>query len=315
MSDSKKLSNLKKIDLRKAWSHEAQDFTTWLAQEENLTLLSDEIGIDIIAAETEVTTGKFNTDLVAKEQGTERKIVVENQLESTNHDHLGKIITYAAGNEAEIIIWIVKKAREEHIKAIEWLNNHSDEHIHFFLIQIEIWQIDDSPFAPKFHIIAQPNEWAKTLKATSPKSSELTETKILQLEYWTKFVEYAQEKGSEIKFSKPSPKHWIDMWFGSSLAHFILSLNKFEEYIGCELYIHEDKNLYRQLESNKKKYEKIIGSKLEWLPLEEKKASRIKYTKKADYNDIENWGNQFEILHDISGKFFEAFVEDIKKFR
>ena len=123
------LRALEKVDLRTVWKHEASDFTNWLAQDENLSLLSDEIGIDISLIQTEASVGKFNVDILAEEENTGRKIVIENQLESTNHDHLGKIITYASGFDAEIVIWIVKDVRDEHKQAIDWLNEHTDDKI------------------------------------------------------------------------------------------------------------------------------------------------------------------------------------------
>lgn len=114
----------------------------------------------------ESNVGDFSVDLYATEEGTGRKIIIENQLEETNHDHLGKIITYASGKDAEVIIWIVKKARDEHRKAIEWLNQHTDENAAFFLIEIELWKINDSEPAPKFSIIERPNDWAMAMKKT-----------------------------------------------------------------------------------------------------------------------------------------------------
>ena len=132
------LGKIERIDdLRTIWAHEARDFTKWLAQEDNLALLSDAIGINIALEERESSVGDFNVDLYATEVGTGRRIIIENQLEFSNHDHLGKIITYASGKGAEVIVWIVKHARDEHKNAIEWLNQHTDENIGFFLISMQ----------------------------------------------------------------------------------------------------------------------------------------------------------------------------------
>ena len=129
------LGKLKEIkDLRKVWPHEALDFTPWLAEEDNLTLLADAVGLEITVDETESSVGDFNVDIYATETGTDRKIIIENQLEDTNHDHLGKLITYASGKSADIVIWVVKRAREEHRSAIEWLNNHTS-HLQAYLLQ------------------------------------------------------------------------------------------------------------------------------------------------------------------------------------
>ena len=123
----------------------------------------------MVLEETESAVGSFNVDIFAAEEGgTGRKIIIENQLEETNHDHLGKIITYASGKGAEVVIWIVKRARDEHKQAVEWLNQHTDKNIGFFLLEIELWKINDSLPAPKFNVVERPNDWAKTMLAERP---------------------------------------------------------------------------------------------------------------------------------------------------
>lgn len=159
-----KLGKIKRITDIRSWHHEEKDFSKWLAQDENLKQLSDAIGIDIVLEERESSVGNFSVDLYALEEGTERRIIIENQLEDTNHDHLGKLITYASGKGAEVIIWVVKRARDEHRQAIEWLNQNTGVNIGFFLVEIELWQIDDSAIAPKFNVVERPNDWAKQMK-------------------------------------------------------------------------------------------------------------------------------------------------------
>lgn len=133
------LSRLEEIkDLRTVWPYEALDFTLWLSQDDNIALLADAVGLDITVDETESSVGDFNDDIFASETGTDRKIIIEDQMEDTNHDHLGKLITYASGKSADVIIWVVKHAREEHKAAIEWLNNHTNEKIGFFLCEIKL---------------------------------------------------------------------------------------------------------------------------------------------------------------------------------
>ena len=151
------LNRLKEIkDLRTVWPNEAQDFTPWLSLDENIALLSEAVGIDIIVSETESSVGRFNVDIFASESGTDRKIIIENQLDTTNHDHLGKLITYASGKSANVIIWMVKQARDEHRAAIEWLNNHTDGNISFYLCEIKLFQIGASEPAVKFEVIEKP---------------------------------------------------------------------------------------------------------------------------------------------------------------
>ena len=161
------IGKLQRVELRDVWPHEEYDFSAWLAEDENLEFLSDSIGIDISLIEKESKIGGYSADIYAEEEGTGKKIIIENQLEDTNHDHLGKIITYASGKDASYVIWIVKHARDEHRRAIEWLNEHTDSEIRFFLLEIELWRIGTSEPAPKFNIVEQPNDWAKEEKKTS----------------------------------------------------------------------------------------------------------------------------------------------------
>lgn len=212
------LGKLKKIyDLRKVWPHEAVDFTPWLTQDDNISLLSDAIGIDITIDETESNVGSFNVDIYATETDTGNKIIIENQLEDTNHDHLGKLITYASGKEAKFIIWIVKKAREEHRHAIEWLNNHTDNDIAFFLIEIELWSINNSDPAVKFNVVEKPNNWAKEIKKAD---NTLSDTEKMKLEYWTKFTDYAftdNDFSKVFRRRKPSTDHWYSVSIGARI--------------------------------------------------------------------------------------------------
>ena len=237
-------------ELREVWPHEALDFTPWLAEEGNLALLADAVGLDITVDETESKVGNFNVDIYASETGTERRIIIENQLEETNHDHLGKLITYASGKNAEIVIWIVKRAREEHRAAVEWLNNHTDENISFFLIEIKLYRIGDSAPAVKFEVIEKPNNWAKEAKKQFSSDPAMQ----FRLEYWTAFNEYAFSKhifAKNFKRRKPSTDHWMALSLGSSAYHLdILTLKK-RNAVSVEFYISDDKSIYQKLLQHK----------------------------------------------------------------
>ena len=178
------LGTLKEVtDLREAWPHEAHDFTPWLAK--NINVLGEAVGIDIAIEETESSVGDFNVDIFASDADTGRKIVIENQLEDTDHDHLGKLITYASGKDAELVIWVVKKARPEHRAAIEWLNNHTDEGIGFILCEIKVYKIGDSDVAaPKFAIIERPNDWIKEMKTPKGQIERRVLPKIKYMLQW-----------------------------------------------------------------------------------------------------------------------------------
>ena len=237
------LGKLQKVDVRTVWMHEAHDFTNWLAIESNLNLLGEEIGIDIKLIKTEADVGRYNVDILAEEENTGRKIIIENQLEMTDHDHLGKLITYASGYDANIVIWIVKDVRDEHKQAIDWLNEHTDDKVNLFAVKMKLWKINDSPCAPKFQIISKPNDWAKALKSSTA-NSELTDTKMTQLDFWTKFKQYAIEKGSKLRLRKAYPQHWYDISFGTSGVHISLTINTQSNLLGCEIYISDSKEIF-----------------------------------------------------------------------
>ena len=313
------LSKIEKIDLREIWKHEASDFTSWLARKENLDLLSEEIGIDISLIQTEASVGKFHVDILAEEENTGRKIIIENQLETTNHDHLGKIITYASGYDAEIIIWIVRSVRDEHKQAIDWLNEHTDDKINLFAIQMELWRIADSriadsPCAPKFQIIAKPNDWAKATKTSTGRSGELSDTQMTQLEFWTKFKEYVRDQNVKVRIKKPFPQNWTDISFGFSTAYINLTVNSQTNQIGCEVYIPESKELFRHLYDNKEKIEEEMDCGLRWDELRNRKASRIKLIKDADLSILEEWDGIHKWLLEYTIRFQDVFSKYIKKY-
>lgn len=287
------LGKIEKIDdLRTIWKHEAHDFSKWLAQEENLALLSKAIGIDMVLKETESSVGSFSVDLFASEEGTGRKIIIENQLEDTDHDHLGKIITYASGKGAEVIVWIVKRARDEHRQAVEWLNQHTDENIGFFLVEIELWRINDSLPAPKFTIIEKPNDWAKTMKVVEG----LSEHQKMQLEFWQAFIDYAfnnDEFRKTFTQRKAQPQHWYDVSVGSSVYHIAFTINSQKKKLGAEIYIHNDKETYEHFKKFATEIEQEIGAEIVWR--EANKDCRILVLHDGDVKKgSDSWTQYFE---------------------
>lgn len=305
------LGKLKKVELREAWKHEATNFTRWLAEEENLSLLGDEIGFEIKLLQTEAAVGSFNVDILAEEENTGRKIIVENQLEITNHDHLGKIITYASGYDAQIVVWVVKDVREEHRQAVDWLNEHTDESIEFYLVQIELYQIGDSPFAPKFQIISKPNDWTKAVR-TSTEGKELSDTKLKQLDFWTRFKDFAKERQTKLHLQKSYPQHWMNISFGTSAAHISLTIHSLENQFGVELYIPDNKELFQKLEKHQNEIEQELGESALWMPLPDKKASRVRVLHPGNFEDTSKWEDSFEWLIAEAEKFHRVFQKYVR---
>lgn len=255
-----KLSRLKEVRLRDVWPNEATDFTKWLGRKENLDLLGDEIGIELEPVETESPVGSFSVDVLAKDSASGRPVIIENQLEETNHDHLGKIITYAAGKDASVVVWVVQHAREEHANAIEWLNEHTDDTVAFFLVEIHVLRIGSSDPAPKFEVIERPNDWARTVRA----SSDLSETKQLQYEYWQAYNDQARDTPAfmaRMKPQKPHPQHWSDVTTGHRGVNLSLTVNTENDSVTVDIYVRNNFPLLDDILSHSGELEELTGIK------------------------------------------------------
>ena len=202
-----KLGKLVEVDIRNVWKHEQYDFSKWLASEENINELGNTLNLTLTDVETEKFVGNYRCDILCKDEITGKVVLIENQLEPTNHDHLGKIITYASGLDASVVVWIVASAREEHASAIEWLNKHTDDDVSFFLVEIHAYKIGDSEPAPQFKIIEQPNDFVKSVKAIS-KNSDISDTEKKRLEFWTQFNEVLEERGKPFNRRKATTDHF-----------------------------------------------------------------------------------------------------------
>jgi len=300
-----KLGRIKQVDLREIWKHEATNFTTWLAKTENLDLLSEEIDIELSLIDTEYNVGRFNVDIYAEEPNTSRKVIIENQLERTDHDHLGKLITYASGLDAEIIIWIVKDVLEEHQQAIDWLNENTEEKINFFAIRMEVWKIGESQPAPNFHIVSKPNNWTKSLKQSIQKTA-LSETKLLQLKFWDGFKEFAKNEQLNLRLRKTNLQHWYDISFGRTDCHIGLTVNSQKNELACEVYIPNSKETYKEFENHKTDIDNQLEN-LIWMELPNKKASRIKQLRKGDFTKKDKWDEYFKWLGETALEFQNTF--------
>ena len=292
-----KLGNLEKVNLREVWAREDTHFTQWLAKEENISILLDEIGVSAENIKTEDNAGKFNCDITADEVESGKKIIIENQLEKTDHSHLGQLLTYASSFDASIIVWVVADTRDEHKQAIEWFNRNMTESISFFLVKIEVWKIGDSIPAPMFNIIVEPNDWAKITLNKGTTNKELTDTKLEKLRFWEDLKDYSDNNPSKLRITrKPRPQHWFSTSIG--IRHISLNFihNTRTSSIAVEIYINEQK-IYDKIQSKKEYFESLCsGLQLEWLALPEKKASRILISRNCDLKNEELWYDYFNWL-------------------
>jgi hypothetical protein len=205
------LGRLERVDLRTAWASEPYDFTPWLAEQENIALLGDAIGMDLDVEAVERHVGSYKADIVCRDTTTNRRVVIENQLEATDHCHLGQSILYAAGLEAVAIVWIARQFTEEHRAAMDWLNNSTREGIDFFGLEIELWRIGSSPMAPKFNIVSKPNDWTRTTRPP-----DVSEGEQSHLQFWTQFARHLEEAGSPIRMGRASKQAIGRVLLGSS---------------------------------------------------------------------------------------------------
>lgn len=267
------LGMIQQVELRDIWPNEAKHFTTWLAMPDNLAQLSKAIGVELCEAEVEHSVGSFSLDILAKDADG-NTVIIENQLEDTNHDHLGKLITYASGTDASLAVWIVKTARDEHQKAVEWLNEHTDMGIGFVLVEVSAIKINDSLPAALFSVIEAPNDWAKAVKATEG----MKEGDKLRLSYWQTYTDIAKEHAAFSKrfnVRKPQTWNWTTVSCGDSRYQIELSIASEDKTICATLYIPNNKDLGAKVESCRADFEAVMG--MEATLVQGEKASGLRF--------------------------------------
>ena len=304
------LGRLEEVNVRELWIHEQYDFSNWLAKEENIELLNEVLGLTLVDIEKEVFVGAYRCDLVAKDETSGQNVIIENQLEASNHDHLGKIVTYASGLDANVIVWIVKEAREEHRSAIEWLNNNTNKNINFFLIEIHAYKIGNSLYAPKFEIVEKPNDFIKNAKIQTG-SEELNKSQSERLVFWTRFNDVVSERGKPFNLRKATTDHWYDVAIGVSGVLVEIALVNKEGCVGIALYIIDDKELFDSLNEKKIEIESKLGFELDLRRLDGKKASRIIY--RIPGLNFDDHSNYDSLMNDIIDKVI-LFVKVFKKY-
>ena len=301
------LGKLKEVKLREIWKHEQYDFSSWLAKEENINELGNVLGLTLTDVETEKLVGSYRCDILCKDEITGKVVLVENQLEPTNHDHLGKIITYASGLGASVIVWIVEHAREEHASAIEWLNKNMDSDISFFLMELHAYQIGNSLPAPYFKIIEQPNDFTQQMKSIT-KNEGMNESMSKRLEFWTLFNEVLISRGLPFNKRKPSTDHWYSLSVGSSKCNISIDLVNKNNFIRVSMWMPNSKEQYDYFFENKESIEQIVGQELIWRRLDGKKASMVSINIEGlDFNNQSNYTELMNKIIDVSILFKKAF--------
>ena len=276
MSTQNNLSKLDRVPLREAWKHEANDFTPWLAQADNLNMLADSLGLsELVYVASEHWVGDFKLDILCTDG--DDQVIIENQLEETNHKHLGQILAYAAGVGAKKVIWVAESFRTEHATALEFLNEHTTDELAFFGVQVELWRIGDSPFAPKFEVVVKPNDWAKSGRVLARAASDASPTKQLQQKFWQALIDKLANSAPQIRPQKPRPQHWLNNCIGRSGFGLNITANTRDARLGVELWMPgiTAKQHFANLLSQKKDIETKLGFELDWQELPDAIACRI----------------------------------------
>lgn len=280
------VAKIERVPLREVWRHEAHDLTRWL--EENPDVLSEVIGLTLSSVERERAAGAFSVDLVA-EDDTGRTVVIENQLERSNHDHLGKLITYTAMMDAQVAIWIVADPRPEHVRALSWLNESAPSD--FYLLKIEGIQIAGSPPAPLLTLIVGPSSETREIGETK---RDLAERHFIRKDFWTALLERARPLTR--LHSGLTPNH--DTWMGTGAGRTGLAYTYVmtQHRSGVELYIDrgrdsdkENMHIFNALYENRDAIESVYGGPLDWQPIEGKRACRIRQDFEGGYRDDDRW--------------------------
>ena len=312
------LGLLSKIDLAEVWRHEASDFTPWLAEANNLKILGDALGIELEFEAQEKYVGPFRADILCKDVDNDAWVLIENQLERTDHKHLGQLLTYSAGLQAAVVVWIASSFTEEHRAALDHLNEITDERYRFFGVEVELWRIGDSVPAPRFNLISKPNEWSRAIGKAARKLDEepASDLKLLQKRYWEALNQFLVENKAPIKPRKPRPQHWTTFSIGRAGMHLAAKVNTSEELIAAELYLSDEKAkpYFAILEKQKADIEASVGSALSWELLPERKASRIAlYKRGEDATDEAQWPRQHQWIADTLKCFQTTFKDRVRR--
>ncbi len=306
------VGKIEKLSLREIWNHEALDFTPWL--EENIEILGESIGLQLSVIEREKTIGTFSLDLLA-EDINHNKVIIENQLETTDHKHLGQLLVYMIGLDAKTAIWICSDARQEHIKVVNWLNEITPADMLFYLIKVEGIKIGDSLPAPLFSVISAPSTDVKEIGKTK---EEFAERHKLRLDFWERLLEKSKGRTQLLANRSPTKDNWLSTGAGRSELYYSYNLTKNAASIG--LYIDKGKNfddfnrqVFNMLYSKKDEIETEFGNMLTWEVVEGRRYCGIWWSI-ADYglSNQDKWDTLQDKMIDAMIRLEKAFRKHIQ---
>ena len=310
---SQNLGRLERIALRDIWKTEDQDFTPWLAKEENLAVLGETLGMELELKAQEKHVGPFRADILCVDTDDASYVLVENQLEKTNHSHLGQLMTYAAGLHTVTIVWIAEKFTDEHQAAMNWLNEITDTKFRFFGLEIELWRIGNSLAAPKFNIVSKPNDWSRSI-VKSVEQGDWTPAQKLYYGFWDYFSKYLVKDDPSSSPRAPFAQSWMIFGVGRTGTSLFGILKFVDNKIGVRFQTGGEKKeaFYDLLYSQKEEIEAELGFSLDWKRMDGKKYSQVSYLQDANLADNSQWEDYCGWIKIHLDKLDEVFRPRVK---
>jgi hypothetical protein len=303
------VERLIEVPLRQVWMDEASVFTPWLAA--NPDYLSEALGMELELVGTEVAVGPFSAEIVLVDANSGQRVVVENFLEATDHDHLGKLITYAAGLEGSYAVLVARSFRPEHRSALKWLNSVSTSDAGFFGIEVHAVRIGESAPAVRLDVVVKPDDWQRQVRETS--AGQLSDSQARYIEWWSDFLPALQEAHPGwTSASKPQAINWINLPTGRAGIRYGVSFSWPTGATGyrlrVELYMDDGSIHWPYFIDRKEEVESALGSELSWEPLEASKASRVAvYLESVDPDDRSAWPSYRAWAIEQLGRFRSIF--------
>ncbi|PRX50859.1 uncharacterized protein DUF4268 [Prauserella shujinwangii] len=301
------------MTLRQLWPHEALDFTPWLL--DNADALGEALGMELDITMAEHPVGGFSLDLVGRDLSTNESVIVENQLETTDHAHLGQLLTYAGGTDAVNVVWIAREFREEHRAALDWLNARTDPDTRFFGVEISAVRIGESVPAPLFRVIVQPNDWGKSVRSHAHGGEGSGSDKnLLYAEFWGRYIAAVRDAGLNWSRARKGPaQNWFNTTSGVAGAEFSVSFGR-GDAVRSELYLgHPDSEVntsrFERLQQARTELEAAYGGTLTFQPLEGRKACRICEIGTGVVTDRDNWETLIEWFIDRQRRLRAALAD------
>ncbi|MCC7137657.1 MAG: DUF4268 domain-containing protein [Planctomycetes bacterium] len=321
------LGRMEPVNIREVWGNESSEFTPWLAETENLRLLGDTLGLELEAVEREKGVGRFSADLLCRDTTSGRYVLVENQLEASDHSHLGQVLTYCAGldgagQEVRTAVWIAANFTEEHRAALDWLNEIGGDRFQFFGLELELWRIGASAVAPKFNVVSRPNAWSRDV-GESVTAGAMTEQRQRQLAYWTAFHAHLKRRSKLLKPQKPQAQSWMTLALGRSGFHLSAVASDYdlaaqsygdgEQIRACvNIEAQPSQSYFDALLAQKEPIEREFGEALTWYSVPHVAAKRVFVARPARLAAEGEWPEQHEWLRQRLERLHDVFAKRVK---